>query len=112
MNKYSNKDSESTDLIGGKEMASNFKIIRHRNSDNLHLKLFGVFDGTSALELSHVLGGCDKKIRTIFIHTCGLSSIHPFGRDVFLKRMAPSNKISKKLKLTGEFSEQITPEGS
>ncbi len=93
-------------------MASNFKIIRHRNSDNLHLKLFGIFDGSSAMELSRVLGSCHEEARIIFIHTCGLSYIQPFGKDVFLKKFPLSNTISKKLIITGEFSEQITPEGS
>jgi hypothetical protein len=32
-------------------MASNFRIFAHRNSDSLHLKPAGDFDGTSAFEL-------------------------------------------------------------
>jgi hypothetical protein len=31
-------------------MASNFRIFCHQNSDNLHLKLMGDFDGTSPYE--------------------------------------------------------------
>jgi hypothetical protein len=36
-------------------MASNFRISTHRNSESLHLKLVGDFDGSSAFELINVL---------------------------------------------------------
>jgi len=36
-------------------MPCSFKILAHRNSDNLHLKLEGDFDGRSALELINYL---------------------------------------------------------
>lgn len=36
-------------------MATNFRISVHRNSENLHLRLMGDFDGTSAHELLNVL---------------------------------------------------------
>ena len=36
-------------------MATGFKICVHRNSENLHLKLKGNFDGTSAHELLTVM---------------------------------------------------------
>ena len=32
-------------------MAANFRILVHRNSDNLHLRPIGDFDGASAFEL-------------------------------------------------------------
>lgn len=36
--------------IKGLNMARNFNMIINKNSDNLHLKLSGDFDGTSAWE--------------------------------------------------------------
>ena len=36
-------------------MASNFRILKHQNGDNLHLKLAGNFDGTSAWEVFNTL---------------------------------------------------------
>jgi hypothetical protein len=36
-------------------MASNFRIYCHQNKDNLHLKLMGDFDGSSAYELINTL---------------------------------------------------------
>lgn len=64
-------------------MASNFKIVRHQDNDNLHLKLLGDFDGTSADELVNVLDSSDGVQGKIFIHTSSLKSMHPFGADLF-----------------------------
>lgn len=65
-------------------MASNFKILVHRNTENLHLTLLGDFDGTSACELLNILkkkcNGADR----VFIHTSGLKKIYPFGQSTFL----------------------------
>jgi hypothetical protein len=36
-------------------MSSNFKILYYLNSNDLHLKLVGDFDGSSALELVNAL---------------------------------------------------------
>jgi len=41
-------------------MAARFRISIHRNSENLHLKLMGDFDGTSAHELLNVLKRCGE----------------------------------------------------
>ena len=42
-------------------MASNFKIFIHRNDDNLHLRLMGDFDGSSAFELINALKAHTKE---------------------------------------------------
>jgi hypothetical protein len=50
-------------------MASNFRIYCHQNRDNLHLKLIGDFDGSSAYELINLLknyGGMLEEF--LFIH--------------------------------------------
>ena len=92
-------------------MASNFKIICHKNSENLHLKLMGDFDGSSAYELINTL----KKYRGIagrvFIHTCFLSSVHSFGLDVFQKNCL-IKKLSRILTFTGEYGNKLAPHGS
>ena len=61
-------------------MASNFKIVNHRNSDNMHLKLMGDFDGSSAHQLLNLLTKNGLAASKIFIHTSALKSIVPFGR--------------------------------
>lgn len=50
-------------------MAARFRISIHRNSENLHLKLMGDFDGTSAHELLNVLKRYSTRTARIFIHT-------------------------------------------
>jgi hypothetical protein len=92
-------------------MASNFKICCHQNSDNLHLKLLGDFDGTSAYELIHTLEKYQGNAEKVFIHTCALSSVHPFGLEVFQKNRS-IKKLSQSLTFTGEYGTTIAPRGS
>ena len=67
-------------------MASNFKILVHRNSDSLHLKLVGDFDGTSAHELLNSLTKNARGVRRVFIQgTYGL----PQGGVGFWARHIP-----------------------
>ena len=95
-------------------MAANFKIVRHRNSDNLHLKLVGDFDGSSALELLDIIETqCDNSnIGKIFVHTCGLSHLYPFAIDVFLKHFMTSRIISQRVIFTGKYGDRMAPAGS
>jgi anti-anti-sigma regulatory factor len=92
-------------------MASNFKIFCHQNSDNLHLKLLGDFDGTSAYELIHALEKYHGNGGKVFIHTCSLSSVDPFGLEVFQKNCS-IKKLSQALTFTGEYGTMIAPQGS
>ena len=64
-------------------MASNFMIQTHQNSDNIHLRLMGDFDGSSACELIDRLKTCSEKTRKVFVHTAGLQDMDLFGRLVF-----------------------------
>jgi len=92
-------------------MASNFKIYCHQNSDNLHLKLKGDFDGTSAYELIHALEKYHVNTGRVFIHTCALSSVHLFAVNVFQKNCS-IKKLSQSLTFTGEYGAAIAPQGS
>ncbi len=93
-------------------MATNFRISVHRNGENLHLKLIGDFDGTSAHELLNVLKRyCDRTSR-VFVHTSGLRNIHPFGLSVFHNNLDVLNGKSIKFEFTGENASQIAPEKS
>ena len=93
-------------------MASNFKISRHRNSDHLHLKLIGDFDGSSAFELIRALENSKAGMKKIFIHTCNLSSIQSFGQEVFLKNFHIPKSMLPNIIFTGEHGDQIAPEGA
>lgn len=83
-------------------MALNFRIVRHRNHDGLHLKLMGDFDGSSAKELLNVLEDPETHVSTIFIHANGLKDIHPFGKRVFEKGFSMINRSSLHVVFTGE----------
>jgi len=90
-------------------MAANFRISIHRNCENLHLKLFGDFDGSSAHQLINALKRHWAGASRIFIHTGCLKNIEPFGRDIF--RNSPDLRKARHLKLvfTGENANQLTP---
>ena len=90
-------------------MASNFRIQIHQNSDNVHLNLIGCFDGNSAFELINTLKDKCKKVQKIFIHTCGISAIHPFGRSVFLKNFKGTRLHHHAIKITGDYKTQLDP---
>lgn len=90
-------------------MAPNFRISTHRNSDNLHVKLMGDFDGSSAWELLNVLKKNSWRVRKVFIHTSSLDNIYPFGRDIFCRNLSELKGYSVKLLFTGENAGQIAP---
>jgi hypothetical protein len=68
-------------------MAKNFHIFQHRTQDTLHMKLTGDFDGSSAAELIHVLKSSRLPFYQVFIDTSELKDIHPFGLEVFQRRL-------------------------
>jgi len=93
-------------------MASNFKISVHRNDNNLHLKLAGDFDWTSAHQLLNLLKENNHGIMRVFIHTSSLKQIHPIGRDVFHKNFDAMSGQHISLLFTGDSAVQLAPEGS
>jgi anti-anti-sigma regulatory factor len=88
-------------------MAANFRIYRHRTRDSLHLKLDGDFDGNSAHELINTLIEHGKDSYEIFIDTNDLKTIHPFGKDVFQKKLGSSNKLYRNLVIIGRYGHEI-----
>ena len=92
-------------------MASNFRISTHQNSDNLHLKLMGDFDGSSAWELLNILKKGSQDASKVFVHCNALSKIEPFGRDVFHANLGSLTEESVSLLFTGEKAMEIVPEG-
>ena len=93
-------------------MALNFKILSKHKSKNLHLKLIGDFDGSSALELINMLKENYSKAEKIVIDTRGLCSVLPFGRGVFWKNCTDFNKKSRKVIFTGANRTGLSPESS
>ena len=92
-------------------MASNFRILLQQKSDNLHVKLCGDFDGSSAYELIHAIKNLKGNPRNIYIHTSRLSCLYPFGLDVFKKNWNSDN-LTHSLTFTGLFGNKLASVGS
>jgi len=91
-------------------MAANFKILVHKNSDNLHLKLLGDFDGSSAHQLINTISKYGGKAYCVFIHTNGVRDIYPFGRDMFQQHLSALNgRFFGNIIYTGDKASQIAP---
>lgn len=93
-------------------MASNFQIFVHTNGENIHLKLVGDFDGSSACELLNTLKKYCRRTSGAYIHTNCLKHIDPFGRDVFQTNLNMLNDKCAPLVFTGDNARQLAPEGS
>ena len=90
-------------------MASNFKISKYRNSNTLHLKLIGDFDGTSACELLDMLKRDCNGVYRVIIHTSRLRKIHPFGVDTFYGNMCDLKDCPICILFTGRHAHRIAP---
>ena len=94
-------------------MASDFNILLHRNSDNLHLMLVGNFGAAAAQELftfikAHGQGAC-----SIFIHTSNIKQIHPTSPGIFQSALyGLNNHFFGKLIFTGKDAAAIAPKNS
>ncbi|MBW2707871.1 MAG: hypothetical protein JRD04_01070 [Deltaproteobacteria bacterium] len=90
-------------------MAPNFRIAVHRNSQSLHLKLLGDFDGSSAHQLLNVLKSDANGLARVFVHTDCLRNVHPFGQDVFQNNLDILKRQTVPLVFTGEYASQLAP---
>ena len=88
-------------------MPSNFSVFMHQNNDNIHLRLFGDFDGSSAWQLIDILKQYCLGPHRIFIHTSGLSTFHPFGIEVFQKETQNYRRLNNNLVFTGRYGSKL-----
>jgi len=84
----------------------------YSNQEYVHFKLIGDFDGSSAWQLIHMIKQRATGLRKIIIHTSGLSSFHPFGREVFHKETQNFKKLYDNLVFTGDFGDKLMLPGS
>ncbi len=91
---------------------TNFKILVHRSSDSVHLKLKGSFDGSSAHQLLNAMEANAKGMNKIIVHTSGLSDIHPFGTGILQGKLFDMAGQSAELIFTGDNSRELAPEGA
>jgi anti-anti-sigma regulatory factor len=90
-------------------MACNFRILLHQNSDSVHLKLIGDFDGSSAHELLKTIKTYSTNANKVFIHTDGLKDVHPFGKEVFHKNFNEVSKPDVHFIFTGDNGATLEP---
>jgi len=94
-------------------MATNFKVTLHQNSDNLHLRLDGDFDGNSAYELLNILEKRCRFVSRAFVHTNGLRRIHPFGSSFFRSHLSDLKPCKHMvLEFTGDHARKLAPDGA
>lgn len=93
-------------------MALDFKITMYRNSNNLHLKLLGDFDGSSACQLIDVLRKYSHGSTKIIIHTSCLTDICVFGRETFRCRLPGLKGACSRILFTGDNAAQLALEGA
>jgi len=92
-------------------MANNFKICVRRKSAELHIKLKGDFDGTSAYQLIRVLKNHSITCTRIFINTSSLKAVHLFGKNVFHGNLEFLNRKSCLLFFTGQKASEFASYG-
>jgi anti-anti-sigma regulatory factor len=91
-------------------MASNFRITTSRCKSDVHLRLSGDFDGTSAFELIYALKERCAGTTKAFIHTDGLKRIHTFGKDVLCNNLSLLNGQDIHLAFCGRNAAELAPE--
>jgi hypothetical protein len=94
-------------------MATNFRITLHQNSDNLHLRVIGDFDGNSAYELLNILERRCRFVSRAFIHTNGLRHVYPFGSSLFQSHLSDLKPCKHThLEFTGDHARELAPHGA
>jgi hypothetical protein len=84
-----------------------FQIQHHRNSDNLHLRLTGVFDEEAALSLTEALNENRAGVGKIFVHTAALNQVLDSGAEVFRNSLSSLDRHGAEIIFTGKKGEQI-----
>jgi hypothetical protein len=92
-------------------MGGVFQIDYRQNNGNLHLRLQGLFDGSSAWELINLIHGQYDGQGRVFVDTKGLAEVHPSGSQILQSNLdqgiIPFNNIYFK----GEMGRELAPSG-
>jgi hypothetical protein len=107
-------DLEAVQELGerGRLMVETFEILRHRNSDNLHLRLTGVFDEQAALLLIEELKLNRTGANKIFVHTAALEDVLPSGSDMFRSRLGSLQQRGAEIIFKGNRGAEIALKAS
>jgi len=91
-------------------MAKDFKISVQMKGEDVHLKLRGDFDGTSAHELLNVLRRSCAPCSKVYLHTGSLKTLHRFGLQVFHSNFDLLKGKALNLNFIGEHASRLAPE--
>jgi hypothetical protein len=90
-------------------MANTFRMLKHQNSDNLHIKLIGDFNTNSAWKLLSLLEHSSKYVKRIFIHTACMSSINRVGLHILETALSRQESLMCKITFTGDNMGKLRP---
>lgn len=88
-------------------MAANFKITTRYHKNELHMRLKGDFDGSSAYELVRVLKAHWNKSSRIVIHTDHLKTIYRFGLHIWRNHISSLGSGQKQIWITGDYASDL-----
>lgn len=92
---------------GGHAMVETFRILPYRNSDNLHLRLTGVFDDEAALALIETLNENRGMVNKIFVHTAALDQVYDAAVELFQSDLISLDRPGTEIIFTGKRGEKL-----
>jgi hypothetical protein len=92
-------------------MGGIFQIDYKHNNGNLHLRLHGLFDGSSAWDLINLIHGRYNGQGRVFVDTKGLAEIHPSGSQIFKSNLDQGIIPFGNIFFKGEMGHQLAPSG-
>lgn len=93
-------------------MKSGFYLRKHHSAGNLHIFLFGEFNGMCAWELLKTLRREGADAGRVFVDTDGLGSVSTSGVSLFKSHMIQKRLSKDWLYFKGKKGFQIAPDGS
>jgi hypothetical protein len=94
------------------QMNKGFRIDRRQSTGNLHISLYGEFNGMCAWELFKTIKRYQAASRRIFVNTAWLDIINQNGADLFKTHMKAESIKKERVYFKGEKGLQIAPDGS
>ena len=91
-------------------MSCKFRISAKRNSANLHLRLEGDFDGSSAYQLINYLKRNINKRSRVVINTSRLRDVYPFGKNILQNNFDFRDSCPVDFVFTGDKASDLAPE--
>ena len=88
-------------------MAEDFRMVCHRNEENLHIKLFGSFDLHSANRLVKTIKTNMHCVSRIIMHTSCISHVTQPATELFRKHVKALNGNSISFFITGKEADQF-----